>query len=46
MGRRISPNRIIDAVNENFKDVLSKPGLKTLAVIAIAISLGRETQDQ
>jgi hypothetical protein len=42
MGRRISPNRIIDAVNENFKDVLSKPRLKTLAVIAIAISLAEK----
>ena len=42
MGRRISPNRIIDAVNDNFKDVLSKPRLKTLAVIAIAISLAEK----
>jgi hypothetical protein len=42
MGRRISPNRIIDAVNENFKDVLSKPRLKTLALIAIAISLAEK----
>ena len=42
MGRRISPNRIIGAVNENFKDVLSKPRLKTLALIAIAISLAEK----
>ena len=42
MGRRISPNRIIDAVNENFKAVLSKPRLKTLALIAVAISLAEK----
>ena len=30
--KKVSPNRIIDAVDENFKDVLSKPRLKTLAV--------------
>jgi hypothetical protein len=40
--KRASPNRIIDAVDENFKDVLSKPRLKTLALIAIAISLAKE----
>jgi hypothetical protein len=37
--KRVSPDRIIDAVDENFKDVLSKPRLKTLALIAVAISL-------
>jgi hypothetical protein len=42
MGRRISPNRIIDAVNENFKDVLSKPSLKNLSLVAIAISLAEK----
>ncbi len=40
--KRISPNRIIDAVDENFKGVLSKPRLKTLALIAIAISLAEK----
>lgn len=40
--KRISPIRIINAVNENFKDVLSKPRLKTLALIAVAISLAKE----
>ena len=40
--KRISPNRIIDAVDENFKDVLSKPRLKTLALIAVAISLAKK----
>lgn len=40
--KRISPNRIIDAVRENFKDVLSKPRLKTLALIAVAISLAEK----
>lgn len=39
MKKKVSPNRIIDAVDENFKDVLSKPGLKNLALVAIAISL-------
>jgi hypothetical protein len=39
---RVSPNKIIDVVDENFKDVLSKPRLKTLALIAIAISLVKE----
>jgi hypothetical protein len=40
--KRVSPDRIIDAVDENFKDVLSKPRLKTLALIAVAISLVQE----
>jgi len=40
--KRVSPNRIIDAVDENFKDVLSKPKLKTLALIAVAISLAKK----
>ena len=40
--KRVSPNRIIDAVDENFKDVLSKPRLKTLALIAVAISLAKK----
>ena len=40
--KRITPNRIIDAVDENFKDVLSKPRLKTLALIAVAISLAKK----
>ncbi len=40
--KRVSPNRIIDAVSENFKGVLSKPRLKTLALIAIAISLAEK----
>ena len=35
--KRVSPKRIIDAVRENFKDVLSKPGLLFLLVI---ISMG------
>ena len=39
--KRVSPNRIIEAVDENFKSVLSKPRLKTLALIAIAISLAK-----
>ena len=37
--KRVSPNRIIDAVRENFKGVVSKPRLKTMALIAVAISL-------
>ena len=40
--KKVSPNRIIDAVDENFKDVLSKPRLKTLALVAIAISLAKK----
>lgn len=40
--KRISPNRIIDAVDENFKDILSKPRLKTMALVAIAISLAKK----
>ncbi len=40
--KRISPNRIITAVEESFKDVISKPKLKTLALIAIAISLAKK----
>jgi len=40
--KRVSPNRIIDAVDGNFKDVLSKPRLKTLALIAVAISLAKK----
>ena len=39
---RVSPDRIVDAVNENFKDVLSKPNLKNLALVAIAISLAEK----
>jgi len=39
---KVSPNRIIDAVAENFKGILSKPKLKTLALIAIAISLSEK----
>jgi hypothetical protein len=42
MGKRVSPNRIIDTVNENFKSVLSKPSLKNLALVAIAISLAEK----
>jgi len=42
MGRRISPKRIIDTVDGNFKDVLSKPRLKNLALVVIAISLARK----
>ena len=42
MGRRVSPGRIIDAVRENFKDVLSKPGLKNLALVAVAITLAKK----
>jgi hypothetical protein len=37
--KKVSPARIIEAIDENFKDVLSKPRLKTLALIAIAITL-------
>ena len=40
--KKVSPNRIIDAVDENFKGVLSKPRLKTLALIAVAISLAKK----
>ena len=40
--KKISPTRIIDAVNENFKHVLSKPRLRTLALIAVAISLTKK----
>jgi hypothetical protein len=42
MKKRVSPKRIVSAVEENFKDVLSKPKLKTLALIAIAISLAKK----
>jgi hypothetical protein len=42
MGKRVSPDRIIEAVDVNFKSVLSKPGLKTLALVAIAISLAKK----
>jgi len=37
--KKVSPNRIIDAVRENFKGVVSKPRLKTMALITVAISL-------
>jgi len=37
--KKVSPNRIIDTVRENFKGVVSKPRLKTMALIAVAISL-------
>ena len=40
--KRVSPNRIIDAVNDNFKDVLSKPSLKNLGLVVIAISLAKK----
>jgi hypothetical protein len=40
--KKVSPNRIIDAINENFKGVLSKPRLKTLALILVAISLAKK----
>jgi len=40
--KKVSPNRIINAVDENFKDVLGKPRLKTLALVAIAISLAKK----
>lgn len=40
--KRVSPDRIIDGINENFKDVLSKPRLKTLALVSIAISLAKK----
>jgi hypothetical protein len=40
--KKVSPNRIIDAVDENFKGALSKPRLKTLALIAVAISLAKK----
>lgn len=49
--KRVSPNRIIDAVDENFKDVISKPRLKTLAyllradLLPEAYILSRETRD-
>ena len=42
MGKQVSPERIIDAVNENFNDVLSKPSLKNLALVAISISLAEK----
>lgn len=41
MKRKVSPERIVTAVEENFKDVLSKPKLKTLSLIAVAISLAK-----
>ena len=34
--KKIFPTRIIKPVEEIFKDVLSKPKIKTLALIAIA----------
>ena len=40
--KKVSPDRIINAIRENFKNVLSKPRLKTLALIAIAISLAKK----
>ena len=36
---RVSPDRIVNAVRENFKGILSKPGLKNLILVTIAISL-------
>lgn len=40
--KQISPNRIVDAVEENFKGVLSKPNLKSLILVTIAISLAKK----
>jgi len=39
MKMKVLPDRIIDAVDKSFKGVGSKPMLKTLALVAIAISL-------
>lgn len=40
--KKVSPTRIVEAVDENFRDVLSVPRIKTLALIAIAISLAEK----
>ena len=40
--KRISPNRIVDAVKENFKGILSKPSLKNLILVTIAIALAEK----
>ena len=36
--KKISPDRIVDAIKENFKGILSKPLLKNLILVTIAMS--------
>ena len=39
MKKKISPDRIVNAVKENFKGILSKPLLKNLILVTLAIAL-------
>lgn len=39
---RVSPNRIVNAVKENFKGILSAPSLKNLILVTIAMSLAEK----
>jgi len=42
MKKKVSPNRIVDEVEKNFKDILSKPSLKNLILVTIAIALAEK----
>lgn len=39
---KVDPNRIIQAIEENFNDILSKPNLKNLALTSIAIAKAKK----
>lgn len=41
MKKRISPDRIVNAVKENFKGILSKPLLKNLILVTIAMTMSK-----
>ncbi len=36
--KKVNPDRIIQTIEDNFKDVLTKPNLKNLALTNIAIA--------
>jgi hypothetical protein len=38
----IDPNRIVTAIEENFKDILTKPSLKNIILVVIAMSLAKK----
>lgn len=40
--KKISPDRIVNAVKENFKRILSKPLLKSMILVTIAIAMSEK----
>lgn len=40
--KKISPDRIVNAVKESFKGILSKPLLKNLILVTIAIAMSEK----